>query len=211
MSFLCSPRSRTQQLLVAQKLVQAPDPNNPSSSHKLETQAKPTALHSNPIQARSLDTMKFFVATSPSTLALATLATISAILLPGAQASTCTVHVYPRKGVYPQPGSFNRLSTFNGGDEVCIFDYKWYEMKTEQWNDLECAGNQVSCKLSNWYGCDSVVANLPCNSYYIQYEAKKFCEAALDPRTNQPYTSGPGLGLCKSNVIVIPPPGSPKN
>ena len=113
--------------------------------------------------------------------------------------------------MYPQPGSFNRLSTFNGGDEVCIFDYIWYEMKTEQWNDLECAGNQVSCKLSNWYGCDSVVANLPCNSYYIQYEAKKFCEAALDPRTNQPYTSGPGLGLCKSNVIVIPPPGSPKN
>ena len=137
---------------------------------------------------------------TPSTLVVATLA---AATVGGVQA--CTVHVFPNPGVYPLPSSSDRMYSFNGEDGICTWAYGVYAMQNNQWNHLECAG-RASCKLANFKWCESVTANLPCDSYYIQLGEKRFCEAYIDVSTGKPRFYGQGPPICKESVVILPTP-----
>ena len=69
--------------------------------------------------------------------------------------------------------------------------------RKKQWHSLSCAFNQQSCLLARQYGCNYVVANLPCNAYWIQQRQTVFCRAVLDPTTGKPNIDGAGYPYCQ--------------
>lgn len=138
--------------------------------------------------------MKFSSASSLVSLGAVVMALATAVLLQQEEVSACTVHVYPRPGVYPQSGYGYRMYSFNGVDWLNAYSYNGaYTMRPNEWNDLRCANNQASCKLGNRESSDAIIANLPCNKYYIQKKFQEFCEARLDPSTGKPLLDPYGI------------------
>ena len=138
--------------------------------------------------------MKFSSASSLVSLGAVVMALATTVLLQQEEVSACTVHVYPRPGVYPQNGYGYRMYSFNGVDWLNAYSYNGaYTMRPNEWNDLRFANTQASCKVGNRESSDAIIANLPCNKYYIQKKFQEFCEARLDPSTGKPLLDPYGI------------------